>query len=258
MGCAAVVLASALALAAADPPAKLLFEGMVIAPGELPARESKAGFRAEVQPRDVFALANLITEPEIYHDFVSRIGDPHPRLPIIDSIEAYPGGGAQGALLDGALARITGRNLASTARIAVGGRSCPPLAVGSDFVVARLAGAGPVEIRLINSRGRAGPAFRVLLVRVTGEAMPPRTLRPGELHDGLLRIEGTDGSVAVRLAVDTPSVSFDGLPEIRLLSSGGSRNVVPFTLRAEKPGPFRLTVSLTGHGTSKPPAIRPR
>lgn len=232
-----------LVFGAGSPANKLVFEGVVAAPATESgwAQASTPQFEAGVRPCDLFSLSNLLTVPEIYHDFVSRPVDLNPGRPVIEAVQAYQGGGPPGLIVDGTLARISGRSLEATVQIMVGGKPSPPLVVTPNAVVARLSGIGVAEIWLVNHRGLASSKIKVSLIRVTAERAPPRTLQAGQVYDAVLGIQGTSDRIGIVLAADTRSVSFSGMREMEVSSSGGGHNVAAFSIRAEHAGRFRVT-----------------
>jgi hypothetical protein len=239
-------LAALLAFGAGSSPNALVLEGVVAAPASEAGwtKASTPEFDVEVRPCDLFSLSNLLTVPEIYHDFVSRSVDLNPRRPVIDAVRAYQGDGPPGLMVDGTLVRISGRSLEATAQIMVGGKPSPPLIVTPNAVVARLSGIGITEIWLVNNRGLASSKRRLSLTRVTAERAPPHTLQAGQVYDAVLRIQGTSELIGIALAADTRSVSLGGKREMKVSSSGGGHNVANFSIRAEQAGRYRVTCRL--------------
>ncbi len=251
-------LAGTLLAAETTPAGRLIFQGIVSSAASSSAATGTGmapgpSFRAGPGTYTLFSLSSLLVFPEIYHDFVPRPVELDTARPIITSIAPYPGDGPEGLAENGALAEIRGRHLDDTIRVEAGGKQSLPLVVDASRVIARLGGMGTSRVRVLSSNGLWSPPVTACLIRVTAENGPPARLSTGEAVDAVLKIHGTDLPLGMRLEAESDSVSLDGASRVRISSSGGSPNLVRFTITAEHPGPYRIFYRLSG---SQPDAAR--
>ena len=193
---------------------------------------------------DFFALSNLLTFPEIYHDFIPSVVDLNPKPPQIDAVRAFGSQGPRNLVISGDLVQITGRHLEDTAQIVVDDRTFLPLVVGSNTVVGRLDGSGKCSLWLTTGSGLISSRIRLCIIRLSVERGLPDVLEPGQLGEAVLRIEGTTAPVVLLLEADFPTVSLGGSRQAARVSSGGNRNLVSFTVRGVRAGRFRITYRL--------------
>jgi len=205
-------------------------------------RPALPGIRIDPSTYRLFSLRSLLIDPEIYHDFIPRDVNLSPLRPVILSVRPYEsaGGTPAGLIETETLAEITGRNLENTVRIRAGGLESLPLVARGSYVVARLDGIGRTEVRVQNNRGHWSAAAETWLVRVLPERGPPAVLRAGESATAGLRVVGTAAPVRLVLEADSSSVSFSGRRTLEAVSSGGERNSLRISIRADRAGPYRI------------------
>jgi hypothetical protein len=237
----------ALALASAGSGShRFALEGVVSRTAGVAHYDTASAGKADpgIRCADLFALSSLLTFPEVYHDFTPTVVDLDPKPPQISSVCAFGSQGPPSLVMSGDLVRVTGRYLEHTAQIIVDGRKFLPLVVGPNTLVVRLDGSGEYDLWLTTYGGLVSPKVRLRILRLAVERGLPPVLEPGQLGEAVLRIDGTTAPVGLLLEADFPSVSLGGLREATRVSSGGNRNLVRFTVRGERAGPFRITYRL--------------
>lgn len=225
---------------------RFVFEGVVSAAARAARYDATSATRSDpiIRCADLFALSNLLTFPEIYHDFTPTVVDMNPKPPRIDSVCAFGSPGPPNLVMSGDLVKIKGRHLEETARIVVDGRIFLPLVVGSDTVVGRLNGSGECSLWLAADSGLISPRIRLRVLQVSVERGLPQVLAPGQLGEAVLRIEGTTAPVGFLVEADFPTVSLGGSSRAARVSSGGEPNLVSFAVRGVRAGRFRITYRL--------------